>query len=162
MRVFIAAAVAGEFAISSFTQTSSTARAIETALGTLSTLKQQGVGDEAIASVRSYILGQYPLGFETGADWAAALADLDLYQLPDSHIDDFGRELERVDAASVRQVVDNAYPEPSDVDIVLIGDAARMRDQAGQFGPVAEKPLEAPDFNPPPRSAWAALKGVWR
>ncbi len=146
--------VAGEFAISSFTQTSSTARAIETALGTLSTLKQQGVGNQAIASVRSYILGQYPLGFETGADWAAALADLDLYQLPDSHIDDFGRELERVDTASVRQVVDNAYPEPSDVDIVLIGDAARMRDQAGQFGPVAEKPLEAPDFNPPPRSAW--------
>ena len=34
--------VPGEFAISSFTQTSSTARAIETALGTLSTLKHAG------------------------------------------------------------------------------------------------------------------------
>ena len=147
-------AVAGEFAISSFTQTSSTERAIETALQTLSTLKQQGVGGEAIGSVRSYILGQYALGFETGADWAATLADLDLYQLPDSYIDDFGRELERVDAVAVRQVVDNAYPAAEDVDIVLIGDAARIREQAAMFGPVAEKPLEAPDFSPPPRSAW--------
>ncbi len=147
-------AVAGEFAISSFTQTSSTQRAIETALETLSALKQQGVGQEAIGSVRSYILGQYALGFETGADWAATLADLDLYQLPDSYIDDFGRELERVDAAAVRQVVDNAYPAAEDVDIVLIGDAASIRDQAAKFGPVAEKPLEAADFSPPPRSAW--------
>jgi zinc protease len=147
-------AVAGEFAISSFTQTSSTEPAIETALQTLSTLKQQGVGQEAIGSVRSYILGQYALGFETGADWAATLADLDLYHLPDSHIDDFGRELERVDAAAVRQVVDNAYPAVEDVDMVLIADAARVRDQAAKFGPVAEKPLEAADFSPPPRSAW--------
>jgi zinc protease len=147
-------AVAGEFAISSFTQTQSTQRAIETALQTLSTLKQQGVGGEAIGSVRSYILGQYALGFETGADWAATLADLDLYQLSDSYIDDFGPELERVDAAAVRQVVDNAYPAAEDVDIVLIGDAAHIREQAGKFGPVAEKPLEAPDFSPPPRSAW--------
>jgi predicted Zn-dependent peptidase len=149
-------AVAGEFAISSFTQTPSTGRAIEAALLTLATLKRQSVSDAAIASAKSYILGQYPLGFETGADWAAALADLDLYQLPDSYIDDFGLELLRVDAAAVRQVVDSAYPEADDVDIVLIGDAARIRDQVSKFGPVAEKPLEAADFAPPPPSAWVS------
>lgn len=148
-------AVAGEFAISSFTQTASTPKAIEAALQTLSTLKQHSIGDAAIASGRSYILGQYALGFETGADWAAALADLDLYHLPDSYIDDFGPRLERVDAAAVRQVVDSAYPDAQDVDIVLIGDAARIRGEVAKFGPVAEKPLDAADFAPPPRSAWA-------
>jgi zinc protease len=147
-------AVAGEFAITSFTQTPSTARAIETALQTLSALKQHSVGDAAITSARSYIQGQYALGFETGADWAAALADLDLYHLPDSYIDDFCPQLERVDATAVRQVVDTAYPQAEDVDIVLIGDAALIRDEVAQFGPVLEKPLEAPDFTPPPRSAW--------
>jgi predicted Zn-dependent peptidase len=148
-------AVAGEFAISSFTQTASTPKAIEAALQTLSALKQRGVGDAIIASAKSYILGQYALGFETGADWAAALADLDLYGLPDSYIDDFGPQLERVDAAAVQQVVDSAYPDAQDVDIVLIGDAARIRGEVSKFGPVAEKPLEATDFAPPPRSAWA-------
>jgi predicted Zn-dependent peptidase len=148
-------AVPGEFAISSFTQTASTAKAIEAALQTLSALKQQSIGDATIASARSYILGQYALGFEASADWAAALADLDLYSLPDSYIDDFGPQLERVDAATVRQVVDSAYPDAQDVDIVLIGDAARIRGEVSKFGPVAEKPLEATDFAPPPRSAWA-------
>jgi zinc protease len=141
--------VPGEFAISSFTQTASTAQAIEVALQTLSTLKQQGVSDAAIESVRSYILGQYALGFETGADWAAALADLDLYHLPDSYIDDFPPQLLRVDAAASRQVVASAYPSAEDVDIVLIGDAARIRGEVAQFGPVLEKPLEAGDFEPP-------------
>ena len=142
-------AVPGEFAISSFTQTASTARAIETALQTLSTLKQQGVSGAAIDSARSYILGQYALGFETGPEWAAALADLDLYGLPDSYIDDFGAQLLRVDAAAARQVVATAYPRSEDVDIVLIGDAARIRDEVSKFGPVLEKPLEAQDFAPP-------------
>jgi predicted Zn-dependent peptidase len=146
--------VAGEFAISSFTQTPSTAKAIEVALQTLSTLKQQGVGAAAVISAKSYIQGQYALGFETGADWVAALADLDLYGLPDSYIDDFGHELLAVDAVGTRQVVDTAYPGSKDVDIVLIGDAARIRAEVSQFGPVAEKPLEAADFTPPPRSAW--------
>jgi zinc protease len=142
-------AVPGEFVISSFTQTASTARAIEVALQTLSTLKQQGVSDAAIDSARSYILGQYALGFETSADWVAALADLDLYGLPESYIDDFGAQLLRVDAAAARQVVATAYPRSEDVDIVLIGDAARIRSEVSKFGPLIEKPLEAPDFAPP-------------
>ena len=142
-------AVPGEFAISSFTQTASTARAIEIALQTLSTLKQQGVSDTAINSARSYILGQYALGFETAADWAGALADLDLYQLPESYIDDFRPQLLRVDAAASKQVVATAYPSSEDLDIVLIGDAARIRADVAKLGPVLEKPLEAGDFEPP-------------
>jgi len=141
--------VAGEFAISSFTQTASTARAIEVALQTLSALKQQGVSDAAIATARSYILGQHALGFETAADWAGALADLDLYHLPESYIDDFQPQLLRVDAAGARQVVAGAYPSGEDVDIVLIGDAARIRAEASKLGPLLEKPLEATDFSPP-------------
>ena len=60
----------------------------------------------------------------------------------------------RVDAAAVRQAVDSAYPDATDVDIVLIGDAARIRDQVSKFGPMAETPLEAADFAPPAPSAW--------
>jgi predicted Zn-dependent peptidase len=144
-------AVAGEFAISSFTQTPSTAKALDVALQTLATLKQQGVGEGAINSARSYILGQYALHFESDADWASTLADLDLYQLPDSYIDDYRPQLLRVDAAASRAVVDSAYPGVDDVDIVLIGDAARIRADVAHLGPVVEKSLEAPDFLMPAR-----------
>ncbi len=148
---FLRGSVPGEFAIGSFAQTASTGRAIDIALQTLDTLKRDGVGDAAIDSSRNYILGQYPLGFETSADWASALAELDLYALPASYIDDFGPELLGVDAADCRQVVDTAFPDSGDVDIVLIGDAARIRGQVSAFGTLVEKPLDAPDFEAPPR-----------
>ncbi|HEY3731625.1 MAG TPA: pitrilysin family protein [Steroidobacteraceae bacterium] len=141
--------VAAEFAISTFTQTESTARAIELALQTLSTLKGKGVSDVRVQSARSYLLGQYALGFETAADWAGTLADLDLYGLPDSYIDDYRAQLTQVSATEANRVVAAAYPDSEDVDIVLIGDAARIRAEVAKFGPVREKPIEAPDFAVP-------------
>ena len=115
------------------------------------TLKHEGAGAPAIDSARSYILGQYPLGFETAADWAGALAELDLYGLPDSYIDEFAGALRGVDVAQSRQVIAGAFPDSDDVDIVLIGDAARIRPEAARYGALREKPLAAPDFQPPPR-----------
>jgi len=143
-------AVPGEFAISSFTQTASTGRALDVALQTLSTLKQQGVSDAAIDSARSYILGQYALGFETAADWAGALADLDLYTCRKLY-----RRFPAAAAAGRRGGLKagrcQRLPGSEDVDIVLIGDAARIRAEVSKLGPVVEKPLEAADFEPPSR-----------
>jgi hypothetical protein len=54
-----------------------------------------------------------------------------------------------VDAAASREVVANAYPDAEDVDIVLIGDATRIRADVAKLGPMVEKSLEAPDFEVP-------------
>jgi predicted Zn-dependent peptidase len=142
--------VAGEFAISSFTQTATTRGALDIALQTLDELKQRGPGEQAVASARSYILGQYPLSFETASDWAAALAELDLYGLPESYIDEFDPALQRVDAGQVGQVVDAAFPASGNVDIVLIGDAAQIGGEVGGLGPVLQTSLAAPQFAPVP------------
>ena len=145
---FTRGAVAGEFAISSFTETDNTGRAIELAVATLGQLKENVLDGAAIDSARNYLLGQYPLAFETSGDWAIALGDLDLYDLPDSYIGQFGTDLLSVDAAAVRAVVDSAFPTPADLDIVVIGDAARIRDALAKFGPVTTMALADGDFTP--------------
>lgn len=145
---FTRGAVAGEFAISSFTQTDNTARAIELALATLTQLKQDSLDGAAIDAARNYLLGQYPLAFETSGDWAIALGDLDLYDLPDSYIGQFGTDLQKVDAAAVRAVVDTAFPAPANLDIVVIGDAARIRDALAKLGPLTIMALADGDFTP--------------
>lgn len=139
--------VPGEFAMHSFTKTASTARALDIALGTLTALKRRGASADGIASARNYILGQYPLGFETAADWAAALGDLDLYGLPQSYIDEYEPALQRVDAAQVREVTASAFPAPDDVAIALIGDAAQVRSGLADLGSVREMSLAAPRFS---------------
>lgn len=145
---FTRGAVAGEFAISSFTQTDNTARALELALETLAKLKRDGLDAAATDSARNYLLGQYPLAFETPFNWAIALGDLEFYDLPESYIGHFGSDLVATGAASVRAVIDAAFPSPDDLDIVLIGDAARIRESIAKFGPVTTMPLSAPDFLP--------------
>jgi zinc protease len=141
--------VAGEFAISSFTQTESTARAVRITLKCLDELKRRGLDERALGSARNYLLGQYPLGFETAADWAAALGDLDLYGRPESDIEGFAAALERVDTALAARVIQEAYPDRGNLDLVLIGDAARIRNAAQELGPVLEQPLAATEFTPP-------------
>jgi predicted Zn-dependent peptidase len=146
---FARGSVAGEFAIASFTQADNTARAIELALATLARLRHERLDAITIASARSYLLGQYPLVFQTAADWAVALGDLDLYGLPESYIGRFGTGLVDADAASVGGIIDSVYPDPADLDIVLIGDAARIGAAAEQLGPVSRMALADPDFAPP-------------
>jgi predicted Zn-dependent peptidase len=138
--------VAGGFAISSFADGARTGRAIGISLGTLDALKQRGLSAEALDSARNYLVGQYPLGFETAADWAAALGELALHGLPDSHIDDYGPALLRVDAQQARAVVAQAFPDSADLAIVLIGDSRLLRRQAARFGTLTERALSAPDF----------------
>ena len=109
-RAFDRGSVPGEFAISSFTQTASTARALEIALQTLATLKQHGVSDAAIESARSYILGQYPLDFETAPIGPARWPTWICTDLPHSYIDDFDTAAAARRRAQPRQVVDTAFP----------------------------------------------------
>ena len=78
---------------------------------TLSALKRRGIGDAAIDSAAEYILGHIRSASRPPPTGPRRSADLDLYHLPESYIDDFQPQLLRVDAAGARQVVANAYPE---------------------------------------------------
>jgi predicted Zn-dependent peptidase len=147
---FVRGSMPGEFAISSFTQTETTARALDLALETLANLKRQGVPADALQSARSYVLGQFPLRFETAGDWAGQLADLEFYGLERRYVEGYGPAVAAVGADDVARVVAEAFPSPDDLAIVLIGDAAKIRDQVRKYGTLLEMPLAAPDYSPPP------------
>ncbi len=145
---FTRGSVAGEFAIRSFTVVDNAARAIDLALETLARLHRDGVDADAIASARNYLLGQFPLGYETASQWGAALADLEFFGLGRADIESYGPRVAAVDAAAARAVVARAFPRTGDLAIVLIGDAARLRDVAARYGTVTELALTDPDFAP--------------
>jgi predicted Zn-dependent peptidase len=140
--------VSGEFSIRSFTDTENTGKALDLALETLTRLRRDGVTQEMIESARAYVLGQYPLGFETASDWAAALAELEFYNLGSAYIDDYAAMLRAVTLQDARKVIDEAYPSADDLAIVLIGDASNIRDAARHYGPVTEMPITQPAFVP--------------
>jgi len=144
---FTRGAVAGEFAIRSFTQTENTGKAIDLALQTLTRLRSDGVTGEMLDSARSYLLGQFPMEFETAADWAAALGDIELYRLPADYINGYASALRQVTVKESRTVIEQAFPSADSLAIVLIGDAARIREQVKGYGPVTEVALTRPAFD---------------
>jgi len=145
---FTRASIPGEFAIRSFTQTDTTAQALDLTLQTLEKLKHGDLAPEMLESARAYVLGQFPLSFETAANWATTLADLELYGLGRDYIEGYPPALAKVDLAETAAVIADAFPRPSDLVIVLIGDAAKIREAAAKYGAVTEMKISDPDFAP--------------
>jgi zinc protease len=147
---FVRGSVPGDFSIRSFTQTDTTGQALDLTLKTLETLKHDALAPEMLESSRAYVLGQYPLRLETAANWAAALADLEFYGLGKDYIEGYGPALAKVDLAETAAVTADAFPRASDLVMVLIGDAAKIRETAAKYGTVTEMKLSQPDFAPAP------------
>jgi predicted Zn-dependent peptidase len=153
---FTRGTVPGEFAIHSFAETENTVQALDLTLQTLEGLHREGVTGEMLESARAYVLGQYPLNFETAADWAAALGEVELFGLGPEYIDSYGPALRKVTLADTRHVVEDAFPTPDALGLVLIGDAAKIRDQVRRYGPITEMSLTEPSFEPAHRARAAA------
>jgi zinc protease len=144
---FARGSVPGEFSLRSFAQTENTGRALDLALRTLDRLRREGVSRQMLDSARAYTLGQYPLGLETAADWAAMLAEIELYGLGSGYIDDYPAQLAAVGVAEARAVIEEAFPPSDSVAIVAIGDAARIGAAVGEYGPVSRLALTGPEFS---------------
>jgi predicted Zn-dependent peptidase len=134
----------GSVAISSFTKTDSTRRAMDLALQLLGRLRGQGLDTTMVASVKSYLSGLYPTHLETSGQIASTLADLAYHGLPVSEATDYVERIEGVDPKSILPVIRRVYPAPEDLSIVMIGNAARIRKVARTYGPVREVRFDQP------------------
>lgn len=136
----------GHWQLTSFTQTASTIQAIDLALATLDELHAGALDERMLASAKSYVQGQFPLAFETAAQWAYQLGSLELYDLDRGYIDDYAASLDAVSLQDARKVVDEVYPTSRELVLVVIGNASAIRDGLRKYGPVTEMKLSDPVF----------------
>jgi len=140
---------AGAWQLSSFTKTASTVEAIDLALDVVDRLHAGNVIDAAmLESSKSYVQGQFPLALETSAQWASALGDLEFYGLDRSYIDQRASSLAAVTLDEARKVVQEQFPTAENLTLVVIGNAAAIRDGLRKYGPVTEMKLSDPTFAP--------------
>jgi predicted Zn-dependent peptidase len=139
----------GSWQISSFTRTETTIEAIDLALTVLDRLRQREAVDASlIESGKAYVLGQFPLGFETAAQWSYQLATLELYGLDRRYIEGYGPALQAVTLGDAGEVVEKVLPKSDGVVLVVIGKAEAIRQALGKYGPVTEMKLSDPAFAP--------------
>ena len=138
----------GAFSIRSFTATETTVPALDLALATLDRLHADGLDPAQLESAKSYLLGQFPPTIETNGALASRLAEMMLYGLDRDDVDQFAARVRAVDAAAARRALETAFPDPGDLAIVLVGDAARIREDVRKYGPVTEMKITDPRFRP--------------
>lgn len=137
----------GPFQITSFTRTETTIEAIDLALATLDRLHEGAIDEEMLSSSKSYVLGQFPLGFETASQWASQLATLELYGLGPQYIDGYANAVSAVQLDDTKKVIAEVFPKSDRVLLVVIGRAEALRDALKKYGPVQEMKLTDPTWS---------------
>jgi zinc protease len=140
--------VLGHWELSSFTQTATTIEAIDLALATLDKLHAGAIDATMLASGKSYVQGQFPLALETASQWAQQLASLELYRLDQRYIDDYAAAVDVIRLDDAKRVVGEVYPKSGELVLVVIGNAAAIREGLSKYGPVTQMKLADPAFAP--------------
>lgn len=138
----------GSWEMGSFTQTETTIEAIDLTFATLDQLHSAALEPAMLTSGKTYVLGQFPLAFETAAQWAYQLGNLEFYGLERSYIDGYAASLAAVSGDSARTVVAQVFPRSDQLMLVVIGQAERIREGLRKYGPITEMKLSDPVFAP--------------
>ena len=127
----------GPFTANAAVQTEVTVDAIRELIGQLERIGQATPDDDELTDVRNFLVGVFPLRFETTSGIAAALEPLAIYDLPDDYWHTYRSHLE---AVTPQDVLDAARElvRPDEALILLTGDAGRVRDEleAAELGPL--------------------------
>jgi zinc protease len=127
----------GPFAARAAVNGEATVPAIADMLAELDRIRQERVTDAELKAARDFLIGVFPLRFETPGAVLGALAGLAVHGLPDEEVTRYREHIEAVTAEDVL----NAAQRRIDADhlaIVLVGDAEKIGDElrAADFGPI--------------------------
>jgi zinc protease len=113
---------AGPFAARAAVNTEVTVPAILDILAELDRIREAPVTDAELKSARDFLVGVFPLRFETPGPVVGALAGLVIHELPD---DELARYRPAIEAVTVEDVQEAAWKHirPDGAAIVLVGDA---------------------------------------
>jgi zinc protease len=137
---------AGPFAARAAVHTEATVPAVLDTLAELERIRDGLVTDAELRAARDYLVGVFPLRFETPGAIVGALGGLVVQDLPDDELTRYRPAIEAVTAQDV-QAAARAHVRPDGAAIVLVGDAdAFLADlEAAGVGPVTVEREAVPE-----------------
>ncbi|HEX5014213.1 MAG TPA: pitrilysin family protein [Candidatus Limnocylindrales bacterium] len=152
---------AGPFTARAAVNTEVTVPAVQDFVAELDRIRDTDVSGEELAAARDFLVGVFPLRFETPGPIVGALSGLFVHDLPDDELARYRSAIEAVTAGDVRDAATRRI-DPSRMAIVLVGDAdAFGKDiEAAGFGPVYVERDEGPAEEGRAVSATAAVQPV--
>ena len=110
-------------------------------------IKTEPVTKEELQNARRYLMGIFPLQNETPSSIAALTLKQHLNELADDYWDYYLEQIGRVTREEVQRVA-RAYIQDEQMNIVVVGDAGKLRDTLRSFGKVQVYDTEDRLVNP--------------
>ena len=137
----------GGLAISTYTKTETTGRAIDLALEVLKRFHDNGITAEQLASAKSYLKGNYPpQHVETIDQLATVLGEMELFGLGRDEVDQFFARVDGVTLEQANEAIRRHYGV-TNLTFVLLGNASKIREVAAKYAPqMAERSVKQPGW----------------
>ncbi|HEX5826046.1 MAG TPA: insulinase family protein [Candidatus Limnocylindrales bacterium] len=143
----------GPFTARAAVNTEATIPALQEFLSELDRIRGEKVTDAELRAARDYLVGVFPLRFETPGPVAGSLAGLFVHGLPDDELARYRGAIEAVTAEDVLRVA-QAHVHPDRAAIVLVGDHDTFAEalEAERLGPIEvirdAQPAQGPQADP--------------
>lgn len=127
----------GPFTARAAVNTEVTVPALHEFLVELDRIREVPVTDAELRAARDYLVGVFPLRFETPGPVAGSLAGLFVHRLDDDELDRYRSSIESVTAADVQRVARD-HVRPEEAAVVVVGDHDQFGEalEAAAIGPV--------------------------
>ena len=124
---------AGPFSVRCAVESEVTAPAIVDIMAELERVREVPVETDELDAARDYLVGVFPLRFETSAQVAGALAGLVTHGLPDDELDRYRPTIAAVSAEAVLAAA-NDHIDPAAASIVVVGDVSKFEEPLADAG----------------------------
>ncbi len=126
MSHFDARLMPGSFMINLQTRTEATNQAISGVLAELKNIRESPVSDQELADAKSFLIGSFPLRFDSTAKLAQVLAQVEFYGLGVDYFTQYPKGIERVTKEDVQRVA-KQYVDPQRYALVVVGDVGKAK-----------------------------------
>jgi zinc protease len=145
---FYPARFGGEFSINTFSKTESTAEAVKAVFDELARLRREPPSTTELNDAKSHFIGSFPSQRETPLQAAGQLWAIESLGLPGDHYDRLLEKVARADAGACTKLVQEMI-DPAQMVVVVVGHAARIKEDLEKVAPVTVVKPEPPGGTKP-------------
>ena len=119
---------AGSFRATAEVRTPVTGASLKEIFGEYERIREEDVSEKELRDAQNYLTGVFPIRLETQEALVDQLMQLRVHGLPDDYLETYRERVQRVTREEVRRAA-NLYVTPDRAAVVVVGDAAAVREQ---------------------------------
>jgi len=133
---------AGPFVVAAPVRNEVTRESVEEVFAELRRMRSGDVEPGELNDVKNYLIGVFPATVQGSSDIAGRLLDMELYDLPHDYFDRYRDNIASITKEQIEEVA-RKYIDPDRAVIVIVGNAAQIREPLGALGyPIHEMDID--------------------